>query len=387
MEGVRRVELDRLEDGLAVASAEDDLELVQLAFVRRDDADLAREVVAAEVGRQPLVELERDVELGDVDEGVPLRRTLMLALNVEESIRTEDAVPMPRPLPEPAHAGAVEKFAVVEGLAGVSTDVGMHAILRVEEMDVVWMVRLHAHEQALLVQEASGLAREDRRRQLLRVSDEDALGAAVLQRDEGAQLDGLCGLVDDDRLELDAELLEHVVPAAAEGRADDVRAVQDLLLDSATVDVDVAGRARALVSQLVDLRADLRLLVLLDLPVALEAAGIATLGPRLLDPPPEQILRLGQRPALFHQFVDLLAVVRLLAVDALQSLSDQLVQRDVYDVGVDGVAPAQADDRDPLVLAVERPDPLLETHDQLVHGSVARSADEQLLGRQLTGRA
>lgn len=87
----------------------------------------------------------------------------------------------------------------------------MHTVLNVQQVHVLWEILLHTHEQTLLVLELRCHLRQDGRWQLLRVTNKDTLGATVLERDEGAQLNTLSRLVNDDCLKLNVHAQENLV--------------------------------------------------------------------------------------------------------------------------------------------------------------------------------
>ena len=310
----------------------------------------------------------------------------MQPLHIEKPIRREQLAVMPRPSPQRCHVRPVPQLSIVERHAWECADLRVHTVLCVEQMHVLRMVGLHAHEKTLLVLEPRRNLGQNRRRQLLRVSDENTLRAAIFQRNQRAEFNRLCRLVNHNCLKLDAQVLEHLMTTSAERRADDMCTIDDLLLDAPSRQVRVSSSRVVLVSGTIDFLTQLRLLLLQQVEFALQFRRCRqTLCSALIQSRPH-VFKRRIRSLMLH--VDLLQVslARILVLVLIQPAIHQLVQGHVQHVGIDRIAPSQPNHRQLLVPAVDRLHAVLKTHHQLVHGCVTRCTHQQFLRRRRASR-
>ncbi len=322
-------------------------------------------------------------ELFVVDQRPAFGTALLGTLDIEEPVWPEKGALMPGLRAQRPHVGAVLKQALVEFFAGELADLRVHTILHVEQVHVLSVVLLHPDEQTLVVAVSRGGLRQDRRGQLLGISHENALGAAVLEWDEGAQLHALGGLINDDRLKLDVEVLEHLMAAAAECGAQDLGLVENVLLDLPTLDFRLTSECIPATFVGVNLCANVSLptLQLVEFALQLHGKGAVVACSS----------RLELRPQLRNLLLELAGVlVKLFAIARAAVVGfgthpslDQLVESDIFDRSVDRITAAQTHDVDFVGCPVHGFDAGLQPQHQFVHGGVAGSADQQLFRRHL----
>lgn len=100
-----------------------------LTLVRRDDSDAIGEIDRREVATQTLVDGKSGLSLAGVGPRVMPSCHLITVTHVEEGVRREESIRVPRLHRLFSHVGSVSETRVVEGRRGESRDVGVHAIL------------------------------------------------------------------------------------------------------------------------------------------------------------------------------------------------------------------------------------------------------------------